>query len=290
MKIAGVQMDVQLAAVKQNVAAIADRYAEARRNGAELVVFPECAVTGYCFDSHAEALPAAEPIPGPVTEMMTAMCRELGGYVIYGTLERDGDRLFNAAVAVSGDGVLGSYRKTHLPYLGVDRFTTYGDRPFAVHAAGSLRFGMNICYDGGFSEPARCLALLGADLIVLPTNWPAGAEMAAEYAVNTRAMENTVYYMSVNRVGIERGFGFIGRSRICDPLGRSLAVSTDREETILYADIDPELARQKHIIRVPGKHEIDRIADRRPEIYGPIMAPNTRSRPGRGAAVGAGFD
>ena len=85
-----------------------------------------------------------------------------------------------------------------------------GDRPFAVHDAGGLKVGMHICYDGGFPETARVLTLLGADLLVLPTNWPTHSECAAEHMIPTRAMENTVYVMAVNRVGEESGFRFIG--------------------------------------------------------------------------------
>jgi predicted amidohydrolase len=105
---------------------------------------------------------------------------------------------------------------------------------------------------------------------VLPTNWPPGAECMASCAVNTRAMENNIYYAACDRVGKERGFGFIGQSKICDPSGRVLAVAAHDHEEILYAEIDPERARQKKIIRVPGLHEIDRVRDRRPEFYGRI--------------------
>ena len=184
-------------------------------------------------------------------------------------------------VLVGPKGVIGSYRKVHLPYLGIDMFTSFGDRPFDVHAAGDVKIGMQICYDASFPEASRCQALLGADLIVLPTNWPPGAECMANWAVNTRALENAVYFAAVNRVGTERGFPFIGRSRICDPSGNTLAESTGTGEEILYAEIDPARARRKHIIRVPGKHEIDRLADRRPEMYGPLIAPHTLKRPGR---------
>ena len=114
------------------------------------------------------------------------------------------------------------------------------------------------------------MALNGAELIVLPTNWPPGAECTADFVINTRAMENHVYYMAVNRVGTERGFRFIGKSKICNPSGEVLALANHEQEAILYAEIDPALARRKRVIRVPGKHEIDRFADRRPEMYGRI--------------------
>lgn len=268
MKIAGVQMDVVFGDREANLARITTSLRETAAAGAHLTVFPECSLPGYCFDSLAEARPHAEPIPGPSTSRLADTCRELSVCAVVGLLEADGGRLFNAAALVGSTGVVAKYRKVHLPYLGVDRFTTPGDQPFAAHAAGELRVGMSICYDAAFPEAARVLALEGADLIVLPTNWPPGAECTADFVINARAMENNVYYMAVNRVGNERGFRFIGQSKICDPRGKVLVEAPHENETILYAEIDPAFARQKHIVRVPGKHEIDRFADRRPEMYG----------------------
>lgn len=281
MRIAGVQMDFQLADVPGNLSRMIEKLKESRREGADLTIFPECALTGYCFSSIAEARPYAETFPGPSVERMTEECAKLGGHVVYGLLEADGERVFNALALVGPRGLVGTYRKTHLPFLGVDMFTDYGDRPYTVHDVDGVRLGMSICYDGGFPEPARCLTLLGADLIVLPTNWPPGAEPAADYAINTRAMENTVYYAAVNRIGTERGVSFIGRSRICDPLGKTLAVANHVEEAILYADIDVERARNKHLIRKAGVNEVNRIADRRPELYGELVKPHFLQRPGR---------
>jgi predicted amidohydrolase len=278
MKISGVQMDVKLGDVDTNLRRMIEFHRETRSQGAVLTVFPECALPGYCFESREEALPFAQTIPGPATVKFQAVCREVGGAVIFGLLERDGDRLFNALAFVSADGVIGSYRKVHLPFLGIDRFTDYGDRPFAVQEFDGLRVGMNICYDGGFPESARCLTLLGADLVVLPTNWPPGAECAADYTSNARAMENIIFYMAVNRVGTERDVTFIGRSRICDPLGKTLASADESSEVILYADIDITRARNKRLVRVAGRNEVDRIADRRPEMYGPILQPHSLPR------------
>lgn len=281
MKIAGVQMDVQLGGVPSNLDRMVEHLRATAAAGARLTVFPECAIPGYCFDSLGEARKFAEPIPGPSTERMVRACADLKCFTIFGMLEADAERLFNAAVLVGPEGVVGVYRKVHLPYLGVDMHTTPGDRPFAVHRAGDLNIGMNICYDAAFPEAARCLALLGADVIVLPTNWPPGAECMASHVINTRAMENAVYYVAVNRVGRERGFEFIGGSSICDPSGKTLAAADRTAETVMYAEIDPELARRKHVIRVPGKHEIDRFADRRPQMYGPVVQPHDLKSPGR---------
>lgn len=281
MRIAGVQMDFQLADIEGNLSRMIEKIRQTRAGGATLTIFPECALTGYCFSSIEEARPYAEPIPGPSVERMQQVCQELGGYVVYGLLESDGTRVFNALAMVGPEGLIASYRKTHLPYLGVDMFTDYGDRPFAVHEVDGVRIGLSICYDGGFPEPARCLTLLGADLILLPTNWPPGADTAAEYTVNARAVENTVYYAAVNRIGTERDVPFIGRSRICDPLGKTIAVADHTNEAILYADIDVARARQKHLIRQAGTNEVNRIADRRPELYGEIVKPRDLQRPGR---------
>ena len=281
IKIAGVQMDVALQDREANLVAIEASMRELAAEGVKLAIFPEAAVTGYCYDSLEEALPFAESVPGDSVDRLTPLCRELDLFVVYGTLERAGDRLFNAALLVGPDGLAGSYRKTHLPFLGIDRFTSHGDWPFAVHQAGELRVGMLICYDGAFPEASRCLALAGADVIALPTNWPPGAECASRHLTNARAMENNVYFAAVNRVGVERGFTFIGGSMIADPSGRTLSDAPTTESAILVAEVDIEKARNKHLVRVPNLHEIERFADRRPDLYGPLTDPVVDPSPRR---------
>ena len=273
LKVAGVQMDIVLMDLEANLAAMEAHMVETAAQGAQLTVFPECALTGYCFDSLEEALPYAESIPGPSTDRLARHCAQLGVFVIYGLLEQAGEDLFNACVLVGPEGVIGSYRKIHLPFLGIDRFTTPGDRPFATQAAGPLNVGMNICYDGAFPESSRIMALQGADLIVLPTNWPPGSESTADYVINARAMENAVYYMAVNRVGTERGFSFIGHSKICDTNGHTLANAAHTDPEILYAELDLQRSRNKHLVRVPEKHEINRFADRQPHWYAALSEP-----------------
>jgi predicted amidohydrolase len=273
--IAAVQMDVRLADVAHNLAAVRGKLREAARRGARLVVFPECALPGYCFTSKDEAWAVAEPLPGPSTLALAADCRELNVFAVVGLLERDDatGHLYNAAALVGPDGLVGTYRKAHLPCLGIDRFTTPGDRPFAVHDLGGLRVGLTICYDGSFPEATRVLALAGADLVVLPTNWPPEAERTARLLVPARALENRIYYAACNRVGAERNFRFVGLSRIADVTGDLLAASEAADETTLYAEIDPERARRKRIVNVPGEYEVDRVRDRRPDLYGPLAQP-----------------
>jgi predicted amidohydrolase len=268
-KIAGVQMDCRLGAVADNLAVMRQHLSEAAAAGARLVIFPECALSGYCFASRAEAWPHAQPVPGPATQVLGEDCRRLGVWVALGMLERAGDDLFNACALVGPDGSAVTYRKIHLPFLGVDRFTTPGNRPFAVHELGGLRVGMNICYDGSFPESSRVLMLLGADLILLPTNWPSGARSTVCHLVQSRALENHLYYAAVNRIGEERGFRFLGSSRIVACNGELLAAAEEGEQ-VLFAEIDPTMARNKHIVRIPGEYELDRMRDRRPEMYGPL--------------------
>ena len=165
MKIAGVQMDIKIMEPELNLANMEEAMRETTAHGAELTVFPECAVTGYCFSSLAEAMPWGESIPGQSSKFFQHICAETNSYVVYGTLEKEGDQLFNACVLVGPDGVIGSYRKIHLPFLGIDRFTTPGNRPFEVYDIGKIKVGMNICYDGSFPESSRIMALDGADLV-----------------------------------------------------------------------------------------------------------------------------
>jgi predicted amidohydrolase len=189
-------------------------------------------------------------------------------HVVFGLLELGpNDSIYNSCVLVGPTGVAATYRKVHLPFLGVDRFTTQGENLYRAANADQMRVGMHICYDGSFPESSRCLALDGADLLVLPTNWPPGADTFAKYLPNARALENNVYFMSVNRVGTERGFRFIGNSRICDPNGNPIADAPHESEQVLRATIDCNKARNKRLVRVPKEHVIDRWADRRPAYY-----------------------
>ena len=268
--IAGVQMDCQLGNRPANLAAVRRHLIDTARRGAHLTIFPECTLTGYAFESLEETLPHAEPVPGPSTEEIGQICRDLKTWAVVGLLERDGDQVFNACALLGPDGLHAIYRKLHLPFLGVDRFTTPGDRPFAVHDLGGLRVGMSICYDGSFPETTRVLMLLGADLVVLPTNWPAGAESTVCHLVQSRALENHVYYAAINRTGTERGTRYIGQSKIVNVNGTLLAEGPPDGEAVLYAEIDPERARNKQIVRIPGKYQLHRLDDRRPEMYGRI--------------------
>ena len=269
--VAGVQMDVSLGDASANLKKILAHMEAAATRNARLVVFPECAVSGYCHGSMEEALTAAEPVPGDVTDRLVGECRRLSIHVVVGMLEGVDGSIYNSAVLMGPDGVVATYRKTHLPDLGVDKLVRPGMAPYQVHDLGFVRVGILICYDASFPEATRTLALAGADLIVLPTNWPPGAERNAEVTVPARSLENHVYFMAVNRVGEERGFSFIGLSGLTDPSGTFLERLEHRREEIFTVEINPEFARDKLVVRVPGEHEIHRLRDRRPDLYGPVV-------------------
>lgn len=271
-KIACAQIDCEIGNVEANLKKIIECIHTAADAGAEIVILPEAAITGYCFESLEEAVKFAEPIDGPSSQSIAAACRETGAHAIVGFIENDSGKHYNAAMVVGPDGVIGNYRKIHMPFLGMDRFLNPGNRPFEVIDLPAGRIGVNICYDVSFPESIRCLKLMGAELIVLPTNWPRGAKRTADHVVNARAMENHINFAAANRVGVERGWPFIGRSMIIDYNGDTIAQASGESEEIIYAEIDFKAANQNRIVNVSGSYELDRMADRRPEFYGAITS------------------
>ncbi len=244
-RVAAVQMEPKLGRLDENLEQILNWLEPAAMAGAKLVVFPECALSGYGFSSREEGLDHAVSLESAPVRKVVAACERHQCYCIFGLLERDGDRLFNACVLAGPNGVVGKLSQGSSAVSG-NRYVRRSRRPtLRGSRCGGLKVGMHICYDGGFPETARVLTLLGADLLVLPTNWPTHSECAAEHMIPTRAMENTVYVMAVNRVGEESGFRFIGRSSIVDPSGRVLARAGADAEEVLQADIDPAICAAK---------------------------------------------
>jgi predicted amidohydrolase len=274
-----VQIDVAIGDVDGNLRRIMDRLEEAAAHGAKLIVFPEAALAGYCLSSKEEALPYAIDSWGRAIWPFAKRCEELGVVGVLGFLaatgepdEEDGQVHCGNWALLAGAGRPGScfYAKTHLPVLGVDRFVHPGSH-LGVWDTPIGNIGALICYDIRFPEAARSLALKGADVIVLPTNWPEGAESSPDFLTRARAWENRVFIVAADRVGVERGRKFIGRSQIVAPCGKVLCEAGRDEETILYADLDLEEARQKRIVIEPGEWELDVIGGRRPELYGALV-------------------
>ncbi len=269
MRVAVAQIEPKLGEKERNLEACVARMEEAAAQGAQLVVLPECAIPGYMWDSAAEALPFAEEIPGPSIELLERECRRLDIYVVCGLLEREGDNLRNAAAFVGPSGHIGTYWKSHLPFLGVDRFAVPGDE-LPVYDTPLGRIGVEICYDLRFPEVTRTLALKGADLVAHPTNFPVAARIQTELITVARAAENRVYLLTANRVGKERNGEFCGWSQIVDPYGVRLAEADATEEILLVAEVDLEKARDKDYV-IPGEYELYLFGHRRPELYGALV-------------------
>ena len=122
-------MDCGFKNVQANLADIRARLKEAADMGAHLVLFPECILTGYGFDSKESAWTVAQSIPGPATQAVSEDCKKLGVWAAFGLIEKEEatGRLFNACALIGPAGQLFTYRKLHLPFLGFDRFATPGD-------------------------------------------------------------------------------------------------------------------------------------------------------------------
>ena len=260
----GVQLGPELGAAPRNAERVGEEIRLAAAEGARLVVFPEAALTGYVFESRGETLAAAVVADGPELETLARACRESGTWSVCGAIEREEEALFNAAFLIGPEGVVGRYRKIHTLCLGADRFTRAGDGPFCVFRTPVGRIGIHICYDGGFPESARALRLAGAQLILLPTNWP-DLTLKREL-VRVRAEENHVHYFAVNRVGVERGVRFEGGSCAADPRGR-LLLEAGAEPGRYHVAFDLVSVERSRIVVTPGVYEYDRIADRRPDRY-----------------------
>lgn len=278
VKITGFQIEPKILDKKRNLEYCLEKMREAAAGGANIVAFPEAALSGYMFGSLKECFPTAEPVLGPSTEAIAALCKKLNVFTIVGLLEKDGEKYYNTAALIGPSGLAGKYRKLHLPFLGIDRYVNHGNLPPSVFDLGLCRVGMGICYDMAFPEYSRVLALNGADIVVLITNWP-GAVMdpAYEKLAYVRAYENHVYYLTVNRIGVEGWADFFGGSLGIEPTGRLLKQAKINAEDEISIEIDPVLAREKLRVFVPDQLEVHRSLDRRPEFYGAITKPLTDS-------------
>jgi 5-aminopentanamidase len=270
MRAAAVQMDIAILEKECNLEKILRNLQEAAATGAELIVFPECALTGYCFTSYEEAAPVAETVPGPSTEKIAAAAKAGRVTVVVGLLEREADNIYNAAAVIAPSGILGTYRKVHLLCLGIDRFDALGDKPFPVFETPQGKIGINICFDCSFPESGRAVKLKGAQILAIPTNWPIGSD-TWQHTPKVRATENHLIVIAADRVGEERGFRFAGHSQIVDFEGRVLAEAGETEEVILYGEVEPAAADHNRVVRRVGEWEFDRIAMRRPEMYGELV-------------------
>jgi 5-aminopentanamidase len=239
----------------------------AAENGISLTVFPECILSGYIFRDRKELSASALRADGPELAKIEGLCKSHDTTVIVGYCESAPQGLFNSAAVIGPQGTIGTHRKRHLPFIGADRFIDEppGDDP-AVFDTPVGRVGVAICYEIRFPEVFRTLALAGADIIALPTNWPEQSELLATHFTRVRAAENFVYVLAANRYDTEREVRFLGASQIVDPTGQVCAYA-ERKEGLFSTAFDPQLARNKRIVFREGEFEVSPWRDRRPKTY-----------------------
>lgn len=270
-RIAVIQFAPKLGAREENLAAIDRLVRSAAAQGADVVVTPELADSGYMFADREELRAVAGLIPGGVSALrLEDLAEELNLHLVCGLAELDRDKIFNTAVLIGPRGLIGKYRKLHLWDRENDLFSK-GDLGIEVFETPFGRLGMAICYDSWFPEMFRTLTIANADLVCVPTNWvpmPGSAdrvETMANILIQAAAHTNGLFVAAANRVGVERGQSFIGRSIIVDCNGWPISgpASADAEE-VLWADIQigTGLRRQKL------NERNDLILDRRSDVYG----------------------
>ena len=258
---------------------------EAAARGAQIICLQELFRSQYfCREEKAELFNLAEAIPGPSTEALGRVARELGVVIVASLFERRAAGLYhNTAVVLLTDGsVAGMYRKMHIPDdpLYFEKFYfTPGDLGFGSVATQFGRIGVLVCWDQWYPEGARIAALSGADVLVYPTaiGWhPAekaefgAAQLDAWRTIQrSHAIANGIYVAAVNRVGFEgpeaSGLEFWGSSFVADPFGRVVAEASTGDEEILVAECSP--ARMEETRR-----NWPFLRDRRIDAYGPILS------------------
>lgn len=270
MKIALLQTAPKQNAPGANLKDALEKLLQVSARGVQLAVIPECGISGYAIPSREDAVRLAETIPGPSTDAFQRHAAATGCHVVSGLLERIGDDLFNTAVIVGPQGVLGKHRKAHLVRVGADAFVKHGAE-LSVHEVLGVKLGLLICYEIRFPEVARVLALKGAQALVVAANWPAGAEVNPTIMAPARAAENSVHLLAANRTGREGDFSFIGRSCVYAPDGSCL-VSAQQEEENLIADIEFGQGLGPREV-VASDYLVDLRRHRRPDLYEDIARP-----------------
>lgn len=240
---------------------------EAVAAGADVVVLPELATSGYCFASREEAFSVAITPAHPLFAEWAAEVRN-GAVVIAGFCELgDGGLLYNSAALIDESGAVAVYRKTHL--WDREKLVFHpGEHSPPVVDTRFGRIGILICYDLELPELPRGLALRRADLIVAPSNWPLVSRPPGErppevVAAMAAARANHVFFACCDRTGEERGVSWTAGTVLIDELGWVVAESDG--VGMATADLDLVRARVKAI----GPRN-DALADRRPELYGEL--------------------
>jgi N-carbamoylputrescine amidase len=266
-----------------NVRKAEDLARQAAGNGARIICFPELATTVYfCFDRDRKWFAAAEPVPGPAVNRLAAVARETSTVIVYPLYENDHGTLYNTAAVIGPDGnLIGRYRKMSIPQIlrTVRPGETPGDERF-FFSPGNLGFpvfdtpfgikiGILICYDRHFPEAARILALRGAHLLLVPTaTYREWIREVWEIELRGHAIANMFYVGGVNKVGPDVGGAadrhYFGSALFIDPRGNVIARAGDKQDEILYADVDPKVCED--VRSLWGFFDF-----RRPDAYADIL-------------------
>jgi predicted amidohydrolase len=236
---------------------------QAREKGVDLLVLPDATIGGYLLElehpsQDADSSPRSVDLDGPEIASVIAMAG--GMTVCFGVAERatvDGAEVrFNTAVCVTGDGILGTHRKVHLP-LGESGIYRAGDE-FGAFDTPVGRLGMLIDFDKTFPESARSLALDGAEILACLCAWPASVTDRSDRIRNdrqahlfdlydcARAAENQVYLVSSNQTGVTGGLRFLGQAKVVDPAGEIIAKTWAKGGlAIAEADVTASRARAR---------------------------------------------
>lgn len=256
MKIALIQFAPVFGDLESTIESLKELFYKARE--ADLVVLPELANTGYNFNSREEALALSETVIDSVyLDFVKESCLKYDFTVATGFSEKEVDKLYNSAILMNKKGVLGIYRKLHL-FMNEKNIFEKGNAGLPVFIVDGVKIGMLVCFDWMFPEVWRKLALLGVDLILHPSNL---VLPYAQSVIPSYALVNRVFIATANRIGTEKELSFTGQSVIVNPKGEIMA-KADKLEEILFADIDPEMARNKMITPMN-----DIFEDRRTDIY-----------------------
>jgi predicted amidohydrolase len=257
--VAAVQCSPILGAVSHNVEQ-AVRRISALRGRADLVVFPELFTTGYNRE-HLDHAQLAESLDdSPTVSRLTAAAADARVALTGTLLERDGAAIYDTAIVIDSDGrLVGRYRKTHL-YPAEQPYFTRGDGLLVVPVGDELKLGLAICFEHAFPEIFTELALLGANLIAIPSAVPDGFGYLLDLRTRARAQDNQLFVVASNLVGFDSQTRWCGRSAIIGPRGEALAVADAEGEAVLIAKLDlDEIGRERRQEPV--------LASRRPELY-----------------------
>ena len=265
-RVAAIQYEPTSGEKEKNVADLLRLVEEAAQHEARLIVLPEIATTGYCWESREEVAPHVEPVPGPTTDRFQQLATRYDCFIAVSLPEVDPatNVYYNSMVLIGPEGVIGTYRKIH-SYISEPRWARDGDLGMPVWETPLGRLAGLICMDAMYFEAARIPALHKADVLLFPTNWleekcPSSWWMA-------RAFENGVYFIAANRYGVERGVQFSGGSCVIDPDG-AIQAYLDSGDGIVYGEIDLSRSRNKSWGASTNEEAVgDRIADRQPAEY-----------------------